>query len=88
MIDSKKENSAAPEETALNSVSTMTTMRMVLTNKRFSQSIDGLILVLGCLLVPYTHGYLQYFGLLVAAFLLIVVKILILNRLHRRVAAP
>gem|GEM_PF-5651915 len=61
----------------------MTTMRMVLMNKRVSRTIDALIVILGCLLVPYTHGYLQYFGLIVAALLLVVVKYAILKSRYR-----
>ena len=59
----------------------MTTMRMVLMNKRVSRTIDALILVLGCLLVPYTHGYLQYFGLIVAGLILMAVKTAVLRSL-------
>jgi len=58
-------------------------MRMVLMNKRVSRTIDALIVILGCLLVPYTHGYLQYFGLIVAALLLVVVKYAILKSRYR-----
>ena len=61
----------------------MTSLQTVLTNKRVSRTIDALILVLGCLLVPYTHGYLQYFGLVAAALMLIAVKYMILRARYR-----
>lgn len=61
----------------------MTTMRMLLMNKRVSQAIDALTLIVVVLLVPYTHGYLQYFGLIVAGLLVVVVKTAILRRLAK-----
>ena len=57
--------------------------QMVLMNKYVSRAIDLLILILGCLLVPYTHGYLQYFGVIVAALMLIAVKYIILRSRYR-----
>ncbi len=61
----------------------MTIIHTVLLNKRVSRTIDLLILILGCLLVPYTHGYLQYLGLIVAALLLIAVKYVIFRSRYR-----
>jgi len=61
----------------------MTIIQKVLLNKRVSRTIDLLILILGCLLVPYTHGYLQYLGLISAAPLLIVVKYTIARSRYR-----
>jgi hypothetical protein len=61
----------------------MTIIQTALMNKRVSRTIDLLILILGCLLVPYTHGYLQYLGLIVAAVLLIAVKYTIARSRYR-----
>jgi putative effector of murein hydrolase LrgA (UPF0299 family) len=61
----------------------MTAIRMVLMNKRVSRAIDLLILILGCLLVPYTHGFLQYFGVIVATLMLIAVKYIIFRSRYR-----
>ena len=61
----------------------MTSLQTVLMNKHVSRTIDALILVLGCLLVPYTHGYLQYFGLIAAALFLVGVKYIILRSRYR-----
>ncbi len=61
----------------------MTIVRMVLMNKRVSRAIDLLILILGCLLVPYTHGYLQFFGLVAAAILLVAFKYIVLRSRYR-----
>ena len=62
---------------------TMITIQRVLRNKGFSRSIDALVLILVCLLVPYTHGYLQYLGLVVAAFTLIAVKYVVFQARYR-----
>lgn len=61
----------------------MTMIQTALLNKRVSRAIDALISILACLLVPYTHGYLQYLGLIVAALLLIVVKYTIFQSRYR-----
>jgi hypothetical protein len=61
----------------------MRIIRKVLMNKRGSRAIDLLILILACLLVPYTHGYLQYFGVIVAALMLIAFKYIVLRSRYR-----
>ena len=61
----------------------MTIIRMVPMNKHVSRIIDWVILILACLLVPFAHGYLQYFGLIVAALLLIAVKYVVFRARYR-----
>jgi hypothetical protein len=52
----------------------MTALRIGFSERLISRTIDWTILILTCLVVPYTHGYLQYLGLVAAAILLVAVK--------------
>jgi hypothetical protein len=49
----------------------MTSSGWLSSNKHLCRIIDGMIVILVGLAVPYTHGYLQYFGLIIAAILLV-----------------
>ena len=60
----------------------MTIIRKLLLNQRATRTIDFFVLILAVLLVPYTHGYLQYFGLIAAALLLITAKYLLFRSIN------
>jgi len=49
----------------------MTSVGWLSWRKHLCWIIDWMILVLGCLVVPHTHGYLQYVGLIVVGLLLV-----------------
>lgn len=49
----------------------MTTSGRRFLSKTLYRTFAWIILILGCLFVPYTHGYLQYFGLIFIALLLV-----------------
>jgi hypothetical protein len=40
-------------------------------NRKLERYFNWIILILGCLAVPHTHGALQYLALLLVAFLLV-----------------
>jgi hypothetical protein len=56
--------------------------RAWLTN-RVHSVIDWMILVLGVLAVPFTHGILEYVGLIIAGILLIAVNHVIARKNRR-----
>jgi hypothetical protein len=49
-------------------------------NRKLERFIGWVILILVCLAVPYTHGALQYCGLLLIGFLLVVLNHVIVSK--------
>ena len=48
-----------------------------------SRAINYVILILAVLAVPYTHGVLQYVGLIIAAILLVALNVAIARKKAR-----